>query len=89
MESWTVYLPKTCADTNQFGAIQPISDTNRCQNASPDLSMTFLFQKVRPKRVTGQRYNRVQLKDLLMNQIIYIVGAIVIVVALLSFVGLR
>ena len=32
---------------------------------------------------------RVHTKDLLMNSIVYIVGAIVIIVALLSFLGLR
>lgn len=32
---------------------------------------------------------RVHTKDLLMNSIVYIVGAVVIIVALLSFLGLR
>jgi hypothetical protein len=32
---------------------------------------------------------RLHTKDLLMNSIVYIVGAVVIIVALLSFLGLR
>jgi hypothetical protein len=32
---------------------------------------------------------RIRTKDLLMNNIVYIIGAIVIIVALLSFLGLR
>lgn len=42
-----------------------------------------------PPRTNSEDPVRLQSKDLLMNNIVYIIGAIVIIVALLSFLGLR
>jgi hypothetical protein len=98
MKRQTALIPMAFGGTSQCQATQPICQFAnllfcqfaQCRHATTPMRNTSLTFSM-PCRSTqqGKGNGMLNRKETIMNQIIYIVGAIVIIVVLLSFVGLR